>query len=138
MDNCISNLSKPKSTGNADQLSYLSIKHSQIIKEQSFKTLVGNQVAKFPDRMAVDDGELKMTYEELDNYSNQLARFFVDQFNLSDSHYIGIKLKRSTHQLACILALIKLGKAFIPLDLNWPEHRLNQIIEQEKLQIIID
>jgi amino acid adenylation domain-containing protein len=138
MDNCISNLSKPKSTGNADQLSYLSIKHSQIIKEQSFKTLVENQVAKFPDRMAVDDGELKMTYEELDNYSNQLARFFVDQFNLSDSHYIGIKLKRSTHQLACILALIKLGKAFIPLDLNWPEHRLNQIIEQAKLQIIID
>ena len=138
-DKFIRFLTNPESIQFDNNLSYISnLNNSNKGDFRSFKQLFEDQVAKTPNRLAVDDGNIKLSYQELDSYSNQLARFISSKFNLSDLSFIGLRLKRSTKQLASILALIKLGKPFIPLDTNWPEHRVSQIIEQADLKLIID
>jgi amino acid adenylation domain-containing protein len=132
-------LTKPESVQLDDNLSYFSnLNNSNNGDFRSFKQLFQEQVEKTPNRLAVDDGDIKLTYQELDSYSNQIARYFNYKKNLSDLSFIGVRIKRNTKQLASILALIKLGKAFIPLDTNWPEYRMSQIVEQADLKFIID
>ena len=132
-------LANPESVKFDNNLSYIpNLNKSNKENFRSFNQLFNDQVAKTPNQLAVDDGNEKLTYQALDTYSNQLARFISSKFNLGDTSFIGLRLKRNTDQLACILALIKLGKAFIPLDLNWPENRVNQIVEQAELELIID
>lgn len=132
-------LTNPESVKFDNNLSYITnLNKSNKGNFRSFNQLFEDQVAKTPNRLAVDDGNYKLTYQALDAYSNQLARFISSTYNLGDSSFIGLRLKRNTDQLACVLALIKLGKAFIPLDLNWPENRVSQIVEQAELELIID
>jgi amino acid adenylation domain-containing protein len=138
-DKLIQFLSNPTSVQFDKNSSYISNIHESNKGDfRSFKLLFEDQVATSPDRVAVDDGKVKLTYQELDCYSNQLASFFNSNFNLSELSYVGLRLRRGNKQLASILALIKLGKAFIPLDTDWPEHRVNQIVEQADLKLIID
>lgn len=138
-DKLILFLANPESVQFNNNLSYISnLNNSNNGDFRSFKQLFQEQVEKTPNRLAVDDGDIKLTYQELDSYSNQIARYFNSKKNLSDLSFIGLRIKRNTKQLASILALIKLGKAFIPLDTNWPEYRMSQIVEQADLKFIID
>jgi amino acid adenylation domain-containing protein len=132
-------LTKPESVQFDDNFSYFSnLNNSNNGESRSFIQLFQEQVEKTPNRLALDDGDIKLTYQELDSYSNQIAHYFNSKKNLSGLSFIGLRIKRNTNQLASILALIKLGKAFIPLDTNWPEYRMNQIVEQADLKFIID
>lgn len=138
-DKLILFLANPESIQFNNNLSYISnLNNSNNGDFRSFKQLFQEQVDKTPNLLAVDDGDIKLTYQELDSYSNQIARYFNSKKDLNDLSFIGLRIKRNTKQLASILALIKLGKAFIPLDTNWPEYRMSQIVEQADLKFIID
>ena len=122
-----------------NNLSYISnINNSKKDDFRSFIQMFSEQVTSSPDSIALDDGIKKYTYIELDAYSNQIARFLDSTFILDDTNFVGVKLKRSSKQLMSILALVKLRKAFIPLDINWPEQHVSQVIKQSELKLIID
>ena len=46
-------------------------------------------------------------------------------------------MKRCIQQLIAILAIVKLGKAFVPIDLNWPEERKLLVFQQAKLKVVL-
>lgn len=122
-----------------NNLSYCSnLNQSKKVDFLSFVEIFSKQVAASPNQIAIVDGTVKYTYLDLDRYSNQIARYLHSTFNLDKSNFIGVKFKRSAKQLASVLAILKIRKAFIPLDINWPEHRLHQVIKQSELKLIID
>ena len=138
-DTFIQYLSEQASIQLNDNLSCLStIQNVNFDTTQSFINLFDVQVQRTPNQLAVDDGKQKLTYLELDQYSNPLARYLYSNYQLDHLNFVGLRLKRNRNQLACVLALIKLGKAFVPLDINWPDFRVNQIVEQAQLNLIID
>ncbi|MDX2215886.1 MAG: amino acid adenylation domain-containing protein [Oculatellaceae cyanobacterium bins.114] len=85
------------------------------------------QVRQAPNAIAIDfDGQL-LTYEELDHRSNQLARY-LSTFDLHPDSLVGICLERSPDLIVGLLAILKAGAAYLPLDPSYPLNRLSTIL----------
>ena len=104
--------------------------------DQNIHSLFQEQACMSPDRIAVVDEEKKITYKELDTYSNQLANHLLTIENKTE-RVIGLCLERKVDNAIAILAILKAGAAFMPLDPNSPENKLNSIILNSKTNIIL-
>ncbi len=103
------------------------------------KTIVDlfeEQVEKTPDNIAVSFENEKLTYKQLDEKSNQLANYLALK-NLKVSENIGIFTNRSVSTIIGILAILKLGKTFVPIDPLYPLERINYMINASKLSFIL-
>ncbi|MFN2385463.1 MAG: amino acid adenylation domain-containing protein [Thermoanaerobaculia bacterium] len=81
------------------------------------------QAARTPDSAAVVCGEARLTYRELDVRANRLARFLRRQ-GVGPESRVGICLDRSVELVVAILATLKAGAAYVPLDPSYPPERL--------------
>ncbi|NRF38224.1 polyketide synthase [Pedobacter foliorum] len=89
----------------------------------------------FPETTAVIFGEKSITYFELNKRAESLANVILNQTN--DQEIIGISATRSIEMIIGLLAILKAGKAYLPLDPTYPEHRLLQIKEDSKVSTCI-
>ncbi len=90
------------------------------------KTYIEHFVARataMPDAVAVQCGEATLTYRQLNQSSNCLARHLLDK-GISGNAIIGICLGRSCNLAAALLGIFKAGCAYLPLDPHYPEARL--------------
>jgi amino acid adenylation domain-containing protein len=104
-------------------------------------TIVGKfqeQVSKTPDQVAVVFGNKEMTYQKLEELSNQLAHFIKKQSLIERNDLIAIKLERSEWLITSLLAVLKTGAGYIPIDPDYPSERIEYMIEDSKCQIVID
>ena len=85
--------------------------------------LFAAQATKTPDATAVTFDQEHITYRELDQASNQLARYLISQ-GIGPEQIVGILLDRSSQMMISILGILKAGAAYLPLDPNYPAQRL--------------
>lgn len=78
----------------------------------------------------------RMTYEELDKKSNQLASFLRDS-GIGTGHLVGLWIDRDAAAAIGILAILKAGAAYVPLDPNEPGMRLNMLLHEAKPTLIL-
>ncbi|MEC1022070.1 bacitracin non-ribosomal peptide synthetase BacA [Bacillus paralicheniformis] len=109
--------------------------------DQSFDTeplheLFTGQVKDGPDRMALKHHDEVMTYQELDEKSNQVARFLIGK-GVEKGDYIGVIGKRSLGTIVNLLAVLKTGAAYIPLDPDYPEERKAYIQSKSNCKFFI-
>ncbi|WP_106795023.1 non-ribosomal peptide synthetase [Aquimarina sp. Aq78] len=97
-----------------------------------------DQVAKTPEHTAIVFKGEEMTYTELDRHSNQLAHYLLSNYTLGKEDLIGIKLDRSEWLIISILAVLKTGCAYVPIDPNYPQERISYIKEDSNSGTIID
>ncbi|NRS50430.1 edeine non-ribosomal peptide synthetase EdeK [Brevibacillus sp. HB2.2] len=105
-------------------------------RDQSFDRLFEEQVKKTPHRKAVTDGKSTLTYQELNERSNRLARHFIQQ-GLRPGTKIGIYMKRNVDTLVAILAVFKAGGAYVPIDPDYPQHRILYIVQKSEIAGLI-
>lgn len=104
--------------------------------EQSTITqLFEEAVAKFPNHVALKYGETRLTYAELNSRANRLACVLRDMGAQPDD-LIGIYIERSIEMIIGILAILKAGAAYLPLDPHYPIARLSYILEDSHVQIV--
>lgn len=96
------------------------------------------QVRKAPDRTAVVFETKRLSYHELDELSNQLARCLITQYGLAKGDLAGIQLDRSCDMLVAILGIMKAGGAYVPLDMQYPAERVQYIKEDSNYKVCID
>ncbi|MEQ8168837.1 MAG: amino acid adenylation domain-containing protein, partial [Candidatus Eremiobacterota bacterium] len=96
-------------------------------KEKTIHELIESQVALNSERTAVVYKDDKLTYGELNEKANKLAHFLRREGVTRDSR-VGIFLDRSCHMIVSILAVLKAGGAFVPIDPHYPSDRINYII----------
>jgi len=87
------------------------------------------QVLKTPDNMALICGEQQLTYTQLNQTANQLARALLQQ-GVVQGDIVAILQQRHVNYLLTILALHKMGAAYLPLDVKLPPCRLSAIMQQ--------
>ncbi|MDA3927423.1 MAG: amino acid adenylation domain-containing protein, partial [Prolixibacteraceae bacterium] len=101
------------------------------------------QVNKTPHSTAlVFDGK-KLSYQELNQKSNQLARRIRKQYQLKTEStltpdtLIALYLDRGLEMVVGILAVLKAGGAYVPMDMNYPKERIDFMLEDTKAEIIL-
>jgi len=94
------------------------------------------QAAKEPDRVALSFGEIRQTYAELDQRANQVARILRAR-GVRRGARVGLCMSRGPGMVAALLGVLKAGAAYVPLDPNFPQSRLNYYAEDAKLAVLL-
>lgn len=105
-------------------------------REKSVIELFEEQVKTKPNNIAVVFENEKITYKELDNKSNQLAKHFIGN-NITKNDIVSIKLNRSIDFVITILAVLKSGAAYMLIDPALPEERINYMIENAESNLLV-
>lgn len=98
--------------------------------------LFEEQVRKTPDKIAIVDKNQSISFKELDTKSSQLAAYLLSQ-GLDSEDIVGIMLSRRYEMFLSILAVLKAGCAYLPLDPKFPIDRLNYMVEHSNLQLLL-
>ncbi|MEO1184441.1 MAG: amino acid adenylation domain-containing protein, partial [Cyanobacteria bacterium J06636_27] len=106
--------------------------YSQLCVHQLFEI----QAQKTPDKIAVVFESEQLTYKELNEKANQLARY-LQSVGVGRETRVGICLERSEKMLVGLLAILKAGGTYIPLDPGFPEERLRFMVEDSGVGFLV-
>jgi natural product biosynthesis luciferase-like monooxygenase protein/amino acid adenylation domain-containing protein/non-ribosomal peptide synthase protein (TIGR01720 family) len=105
--------------------------HNQCIHE-----LFEQQVEQTPDAIALVFEDQQLTYQELNQRANQLAHYLKER-GIAAEKLVGICLERSLEMIVAVLAVLKAGGAYIPLDPNYPADRLEFMLRDAQLSLLL-
>ncbi len=94
------------------------------------------QVLNNPEKIAVADGAVQYTYDELDRISGSIAAYLQEKNKVHGSP-VAVLMGRSANLVATLLGILKSGSAYIPLDPSFPQERLAYIIQHSEAQLVI-
>jgi len=98
--------------------------------------LVEAQCARSPDATAVVFGKDSLSYAELEQQSGDLARMLVSMGAGPDVP-VAVCLDRSADMLVCMLAVLRAGSGYVPLDPNYPADRIAYMLEDSRAQVLL-
>ena len=91
----------------------------------------------YPDAIAVDDGENKITFKELEQSSNSIAHDLSKNYNIGLGNRVALMLPRNYHFPELVLALNKIGATFIPIDIFYPFKRIEYMLNMSQTEYIV-
>ncbi len=98
--------------------------------------LFEQQAQQTPGALAVADEKVRMTYAELNQQANQLARH-LRSLGIGSESFVGICLDRSPAMVVGLLAILKAGGVYVPLDPHYPQDRLSFMIHDTHMSVLI-
>ena len=104
------------------------------------KTLVDlfeEQVKSYPNNIALVFEWQSLSYQELNQKANQLAHFLHQNYQIKPDTLIGICVERSLDMAIALLAVLKAGAAYVPVDPSYPEERIKYILENSKISLLL-
>ncbi|MGB3532436.1 MAG: amino acid adenylation domain-containing protein [Microcoleaceae cyanobacterium] len=101
-----------------------------------FHHLFEAQVQKNPNAISLIFQDQQLTYQELNQRSNQLAHYLIKK-GVKPEVKVGICVERSFDMIIALLAVFKAGGAYLPLDSNYPEERLAFMVEDSQISVLL-
>ena len=98
--------------------------------------LFEQQVQRTPEAVALVFGQQRLTYRQLNNQANQLAHY-LQTLGVKPEVIVGICVERSIEMIVGLLAILKVGGAYLPLDPKYPQERLNFMLADSQAQILV-
>ncbi|WP_272040588.1 non-ribosomal peptide synthetase, partial [Paenibacillus sp. JJ-100] len=108
----------------------------QYAHDRTIHELVEEQVQRVPQATAVVFEGQKLTYGELNERANQLARTLRSK-GVLPNQLVGLMVRRSLETIIGILAVLKAGGAYVPIDPEYPEERISYILENSNAQLLL-
>ncbi|WP_162034216.1 non-ribosomal peptide synthetase, partial [Chryseobacterium potabilaquae] len=106
-------------------------------RNATLHNLFEKQVEKTPDHIALVYGEVRLTYRELNEKSNQLAHYLLNTHQIQPDEFVSLCLDRSEHVLIGILGVLKSGGVYVPMDSGYPMDRIEHILADTKARVVI-
>ncbi len=94
------------------------------------------QVARAPHATALIHDDASFTYAELDARANRLARYLISA-GIGTDQIVAVMLDRSPEMIVAILAVVKAGAAYLPLDVDYPAARLAFMLMDSRAPLIL-
>ncbi|QOT00303.1 amino acid adenylation domain-containing protein [Brevibacterium sp. JNUCC-42] len=104
--------------------------------EKTLHQLFEEQVVRTPDAIALAYNDESLTYQQLDEQANQLARVLRRQ-GVAPNQLIGIMAERSMEMVIGLFAILKAGGAYVPIDPEYPKERIEYILTDSHIQLIL-
>ncbi|OMI24543.1 hypothetical protein BTA30_22230, partial [Bacillus swezeyi] len=98
--------------------------------------LFARQAAKSPSATALITREGVLTYQELDEWSNKIARTLQDR-GIGPDLTVGIMIPKSKGLIAAVLGTWKAGGAYVPIDLAYPDERKQYVLADSGAKLLI-
>lgn len=104
--------------------------------DQTIPSLVEYQVSQRPNTVAAQCVNDQLSYEELNAKANQLACYLLEQ-GIAVGDFVGIYFERSLDMLIALLATLKAGGIYVPLDPVNPKERIQLLMEDAEVKILL-
>ncbi|TDD33759.1 non-ribosomal peptide synthetase [Saccharopolyspora elongata] len=98
--------------------------------------LFEQQVARTPDAVALVFEGAELTYRDLNARSNQLARHLVE-LGVGPEQVVGLAIPRSVEMVVAVLAVLKAGGAYLPIDPAYPADRIEFMLADARPAVVL-
>ena len=105
-------------------------------KDKCIHTLFEEQAVRTPDKTAVLDGSRALTYRELNEQANVIAHRLIEK-GISVGDIVAFALPRTSQMIAVMLGILKSGAAYMPVDPDYPQERIEFMLEDSKAKICV-
>lgn len=105
-------------------------------KSKTIQEVIEDQAKKHPNKIAIVANKESLTYEQLNEKANSLA-YVLRKKGVKPNTFVGIMQKRSLHMMVSLLAVLKAGGAYLPLDYNYPAERVSYMLENSDVSLIL-
>lgn len=105
-------------------------------RDKTITQLFEEQVEKTPDNIAVVFENQKLTYRELNERANSLANYLRSQ-KIGRNDIVGIMVNRSSEMIISILAVLKSGACYIPIDPEYPQDRIEYMLNNSNTKLLL-
>jgi len=112
---------------NNTQADYSNLPLHKLLEKQAYNT---------PNRIALKFESEEFTYKNLQEQSNQLAHYLLEK-GVSSGDFVGIAIPRSSEMLIALLAIMKCGAAYLPIDPSYPDQRIEFMLRDSKAQYLL-
>jgi natural product biosynthesis luciferase-like monooxygenase protein len=99
-------------------------------------TLIERRAEFSPDTIAIICGDESLTYRELNTCAARVAEYLTS-LGVARGSLVGLNLRRSSELVIGALAIMKAGGAYVPLDPNYPTERIDYMIADSGLEVLI-
>ncbi|HEV7922516.1 MAG TPA: amino acid adenylation domain-containing protein [Thermoanaerobaculia bacterium] len=106
------------------------------VPESTIHQLFEEQAAAHPDAVALVCGNEELTYGSLNQKANQLADYLREQ-GLGPGSMVGLCVERSFEMVVAVLGALKAGAAYVPLEPSYPRERIESLINDAKLEVVL-
>lgn len=104
--------------------------HFQLLHE-----MFENQVSEYGNKTAIVEGEKKITYQELNNNADRIAKYLL-RCGIKHNEVIGIIIKPQIQVIEAVIAVLKAGCAYCPIDPGMPSERINYLLDDANIKIV--
>ncbi|MEB9613525.1 amino acid adenylation domain-containing protein, partial [Bacillus cereus] len=133
---CIQDLEVVTAEEKAQILEVFNNTVSEYPREKTIHQLFEEQVERTPDHLAVVFEDQQLTYRELNERANQLARTLRKE-GVQANQLVGIMVERSLEMIVGILGILKAGGAYVPIDPEYPQERIRYMLEDSGTKILL-
>ncbi|NOQ24220.1 MAG: amino acid adenylation domain-containing protein [Bacteroidales bacterium] len=103
---------------------------------KSISQVFDEQVKEFSKKIALEDKDKSYTYQDLDEESNKIANYLI-KCGVTEDQFVGLLSGRSSDMIIGILGILKTGGAYVPIDPAYPIERVNHLIQDSGINIIL-
>ncbi|PDZ70797.1 non-ribosomal peptide synthetase [Bacillus pseudomycoides] len=117
-------------------LNDIRVSNEVVYNQKTFHRQFELQVEKTPNKIAIKDKDFCLTYGELNKKANKLA-WLLRETNIKSNDVVAIFLEQSNYTIISMLAILKSGATFLPIDPNLPAERIDFILNDSSAKVII-
>jgi amino acid adenylation domain-containing protein len=98
--------------------------------------LIERQAHEVPDRLAITSAVGSLTYLELNQQANRVAHQLIEM-GVSQEQMVGVYMRRSPLMIVAMLAILKAGACYVPIDTAYPSARIGYILEDSAVSLVL-
>lgn len=110
---------------------------SKYPSKKTFIDLFEDNVKQYPNKVALICRGEEITYQELNEKANALAHYLRYEKKIKANEMVSLLLNRSIEMIISIIAVLKAGGAYLPIDIEFPKDRIQYMLENSDSKLLI-
>ncbi len=120
-----------------ERLMNFNLRYDAIFEKSDALDLLHDSFSKNQAKIALLCRNLSMSYQELNERANQLANYLQLELLVKPDDLIGIMTGRTETMIIAILGVLKSGAAYVGIDINYPEQRIDYILQDSRTKVLL-